>query len=308
MTKKNIYYSLKPIIPRFIQIFFRQKRANNILKKCSDNWPIEKISSNSKKNWPGWPENKKFCFSISHDVENIRGLNKCLKLAKIEKELGFRSCFSFVPERYELPYDIKHDLLTNGFEIAVHGLKHDGKLYRSRKEFDKRAQKINEYIKAWEVTGFYSPAMEHNMDWLHTLNIEYDASTFDIDPFEPQPEGVDTIYPFWVQNEHSESGYVEIPYTLPQDITLFIILKKKNNAIWENKLSWLAENKALAFIKTHPDYMYFGHGRKKVDEYPVDYYINFLKHIKENYRDEYWHALPKEISKYCKKLNINTSK
>jgi hypothetical protein len=35
-------------------------------------------------------------------------------------------------------------------------------------------------------------------DWLHQLNIEYDLSTFDTDPFEPQPEGRHTIFPFWV--------------------------------------------------------------------------------------------------------------
>lgn len=307
MTKKNIYYVLKPIIPRFIQILFRQKRAKNILAKSSENWPIKKISSRRKHHWQGWPDNKEFCFSISHDVEDIRGLGKCLKLAEIEKELGFKSCFSFVPERYTLPDDIKNDLLSKGFEIAVHGLKHDGKLYRSRKEFDKRAHRINHYIQYWGASGFYSPSMQHNMEWLHSLKIEYDGSTFDIDPFEPQPEGVDTIYPFWVADKHSDSGYIEIPYTLPQDITLFIILKEKNISIWKKKLKWLVENQALAFIKTHPDYMYFGQGRKRVDEYPVEYYIDFLKHIKENYKDIYWHALPEEIAKYCKKLNINAS-
>ena len=40
--------------------------------------------------------------------------------------------------------------------------------------------------------------MLHNLVWLRDLDILYDASTFDTDPFEPQPEGMETIFPFWV--------------------------------------------------------------------------------------------------------------
>ena len=59
--------------------------------------------------------------------------------------------------------------------------------------------------------------MFHNLDWLHELKIEYDASTFDTDPFEPQPDGVGTIFPFWVTGRQPDEGYVEMAYTLPQD-------------------------------------------------------------------------------------------
>ena len=305
MNNGNIYYTLKPIIPRCIQILLRRKRAQNILSKCADIWPIDHRITVSDLNWQGWPDHKAFCFAISHDVEDYRGLKKCIKLAEIEKELGFRSCFSFVPERYTIPDDLRSYLLSNGFEIAVHGLKHDGKLYSSKKEFERRAILINHYIKDWGASGFYSPVMQHNLKWLHKLEMKYDASTFDIDPFEPQPEGVRTIYPFWVEKKESNSGYIEIPYTLPQDITLFIILKEKNISIWSKKLQWLKDNKGLVFIKTHPDYMFFGKGNKHIDEYPVEYYTNFLQHIKEKYNNEYWHALPKEVSVFSRKiLNI----
>ena len=43
--------------------------------------------------------------------------------------------------------------------------------------------------------------MYHNLDWIHDLDIYYDASTFDTDPFEPQPDGFKTIYPFTVKND-----------------------------------------------------------------------------------------------------------
>ena len=72
----------------------------------------------------------------------------------------------------------------------------------------------------------------NNNVWLHELKIEYDSSTFDTDPFEPQPEPVTTIFPFVVM-KHPEvlSSYVEIPYTLPQDFTLYVLMKEKTNEI-----------------------------------------------------------------------------
>lgn len=41
--------------------------------------------------------------------------------------------------------------------------------------------------------------MQHKLSWLHELEVEYAKSTFDTDPFEPQPDAARTIFPFWVQ-------------------------------------------------------------------------------------------------------------
>jgi hypothetical protein len=92
-------------------------------------------------------------------------------------------------------------LARAGFEIGVHDLKHDGKLFHSRSGFQKRAVQINRYLKEWGAVGFRSGFMLKELDWLHDLEIEYDASTFDTDPFEPQPQGADTIFPFWISRE-----------------------------------------------------------------------------------------------------------
>jgi hypothetical protein len=118
-----------------------------------------------------------------------------------------------------------HKLKKNKFEVGIHGLFHDGKLFQSRNIFQKRAVHINHFISKWKVLGFRSPAMHHELAWIHGLNILYDASTFDVDPFEPQPDGAGTIFPFIVKNELSGTSYVEIPYTLPQDFSLFILMR-----------------------------------------------------------------------------------
>ena len=89
--------------------------------------------------------------------------------------------------------------LKRGFEVGVHGLEHDGKLYSSKAKFAEKAiadQRIS--AQRWNASGFRSPLMQHDLQWLHALDVEYDSSTFDTDPFEPEPDGVGTIFPFWV--------------------------------------------------------------------------------------------------------------
>ncbi len=140
--------------------------------------------------------------------------------------------------------------------------------------------------------------MHHDLMWIHDLNILYDASTFDVDPFEPQPDGVGTIFPFIVKNELSGKGYVELPYTLPQDFTIFILMRQKNIDIWKRKLDWIAKNGGMALVITHPDYMNIEGSKLSIDEYPVGYYLDFLSYIKDRYENQYWDALPNEIAQF----------
>ena len=93
--------------------------------------------------------------------------------------------------------------------------------------------------------------MFHKLDWLHDLDIQYDASTFDTDPFEPQPEGVATIFPFWKEGAKGR-GYVELPYTLPQDSTLFLLFGELNPDTWLRKLDWVASRGGMALVVVHP--------------------------------------------------------
>jgi hypothetical protein len=140
--------------------------------------------------------------------------------------------------------------------------------------------------------------MHHNLEWIHDLNIEYDSSTFDTDPFEPQPDGVGRIFPFWVGRNGSREGYVELPYTLPQDFTLFVILREKTIDIWKKKIDWVAEHGGMALVNTHPDYMNFDGSRLGREEYPARYYEQMLTYIRDRYKDQYWHVLPRDMARF----------
>jgi hypothetical protein len=219
----------------------------------------------------------------------------------MEMRLGFRSSFNFVPEgEYETPKPLRDFLTERGFEVGVHDLRHDGRLYASKDEFRKRARKINHYLEAWGAVGFRSGFMLHNLDWIRDLNIHYDASTFDIDPFEPQPDGVNTIFPFWV-NRSDGSGYVELPYTLPQDSTLFLIFGESGIDIWRRKLDWVAAHGGLALVNVHPDYMSFN-GVKATSEYVALLYQELLEYVTQRYGKEAWFALPRNVAAYVRSL------
>jgi hypothetical protein len=261
-------------------------------------WPIDESASRPPVAWTGWPQQKKFALVLTHDVESSIGQDKSSRLMELEMKLGFRSSFNFVAEKYRVLPELREHLQRNLFEVGVHGLTHDKKLYQSRQCFQEQAARINEYLAEWDSVGFRSPCMYHNLDWMHDLDIEYDASTFDTDPFEPQPDGVGTIFPFNVSSHNGGKGYVELPYTLPQDFTLFNLLKEQTIDIWKKKLDWLSERGGMALLNTHPDYMNFNGSKGKCDEYSVEFYREFLCYLRDKYEDSYWHVLPKEMARF----------
>jgi glycosyltransferase involved in cell wall biosynthesis len=308
MLRTRIYYRVKPFIPTAIRTAVRRTVAARLRSRVGDVWPIMPGSERPPVNWPGWPEGKKFAFVLTHDVEGTTGLNKCRALMRLEQEFGLRSSFNFIPEGpYRVPATLRDELRKNGFEVGVHDLKHDGSLYRSKREFSQSAARINRYLSDWNASGFRSGFMLHNLDWLHEIDIAYDASTFDTDPFEPQPEGRNTVFPFWMPRpSRSEdpslngrvAGYVELPYTLPQDSTLFLLLRENSPEIWLRKLDWLAKHGGMALVNIHPDYIDFSSGRAERTTYPLTHVRELLKYVCTKYADQFWNPLPNELSNW----------
>ena len=297
MILNRAYYLLKPLIPLGLRTAMRRARAASRRVKYADVWPIDPKEAAAPPNWPGWPDGKKFAFVLTHDVEWAKGLARVEQLMDVEKKYGFRSSFNFIPERdYRLSRELRATMNREGFEIGVHGLYHDGKLYSSKAEFARRSARIREYAREWGAVGFRSPLMQHNLAWLHDLDMEYDLSTFDTDPFEPEPDGMGTMFPFWVPGPHG-NGYVELPYTLPQDHGLFIVLEEPNIDIWKKKLDWIAERGGMALLNVHPDYTCFD-GKPGPDEFPVLHYEELLAYVRDKYGKDCWAALPRDVSRY----------
>lgn len=313
MIRNRLYYRIKPLLPSTIRMGIRRWLALKKRERVLDSWPILPGSEKTPENWSGWPDGKKFAFVLTHDVEGPSGLAKCRELMKLEMELGFRSSFNFIPEGpYSVTRELRDELTQNGFEVGVHDLHHDGKLYRSRQDFARKAARINRHLKEWGAVGFRSGFMLRKLDWLHDLDVAYDGSSFDTDPFEPQPDGVGTIFPFWVlypgnsklkiQNSKLNGGYVELPYTLPQDSTLFLLFRERHPDIWFQKLDWIASKGGMALLNVHPDYVRFNGEPASSRTYPVEYYIRFLKYVRDTYADQFWNALPRDVARHVSQM------
>jgi hypothetical protein len=294
----TLYYRLKPLIPRRLQIVVRGAVARRKRERSAHIWPIDERSAAPPSGWAGWPEGKSFALVLTHDVETAEGQAKCRALAELEMRLGFRSSFNFVAEDYPIDGGLQQFLLENGFEIGVHGLNHKGNLFGSFRRFLGDSPRINHYLRKWGAAGFRAPSMYHNLEWTHLLDVRYDSSTFDTDPFEPQPHGLRSIFPVWIDGHSLSGGYVELPYTLPQDYTLFVLLREPDERVWRQKVQWIAAKGGMALGLTHTDYMAFKGELVDTTNYPVDHYMAFLSFMRKEFGGQYWHALPREVAEF----------
>jgi hypothetical protein len=298
--KLKAYYAIRPVLPRWIQLMLRRSYRQKQEVRTFPAWPIEPTIADTvrevlltaaRSDTNGgvhrispWPQASQFAFVVTHDVEWDAGLRIAPKLAKIEQRHGFVSSFNIVPERYPIDWNIVNELRAMGCEIGVHGLKHDGKLFLSRKVFQKRLVKIHKYAKEWGAVGFRSPATLRNLEWMPELRFEYDSSYFDTDPYEPQPGGCCTIWPFFI------GDLLELPMTMPQDHTVFEILGHTDIKLWREKSDWIAGQGGMVLINVHPDYM--NSSRR------LELYEEFLVHMKQ--KQGMWHALPRDVARWWK--------
>jgi hypothetical protein len=295
------YFRAKPFLPRGFRWLLRRLRAPLLMRRSAGIWPIDPAAGEKPADWIGWPDGKQFALIFTHDVESEWGLAKARQLAELEMSHGFRSSFNFIPEgSYADPLELRKWLETNGFEVGVHDLNHDGHLYESRESFSEKAKSINGYLGKWGAVGFRSGFMLRQLDWLHDLDVLYDASTFDTDPFEPQPDGSHTIFPFHVRPAPGVRGrgYVELSYTLPQDSTLFLLLREKTPVIWKRKLDWIARHGGLALVNIHPDYIDFSDDGSPPSYscYPVALLKEFLDYVRLQHGGAFWNPVPKELA------------
>jgi hypothetical protein len=293
------YYLFKPFISCRVRFCIRRFLVASQLNRFRKIWPIDPGASIHPPWFNGWPEKKKFAFIVTHDIEQGYGLTTGLpKLLAIDKAFSIRSSVGLVPERYRVDAATLDSFHKRGIEIYVHDLYHDGKLFSNYQTFHKRASQINNYLQQWKVDGFRAGAMHHNLDWIGELKIKYDMSTFDTDPFEPMPDGAGTIFPFVAKSSLTNRSYVEIPYTLPQDLTTLLLHPRQSIDIWIEKLNWIAERNGMVSVNVHPDYMAFDAHELSFNKYPAVEYEKLLTYVRDRFGDAFWNPLPSELSDF----------
>jgi peptidoglycan/xylan/chitin deacetylase (PgdA/CDA1 family) len=232
-----------------------------------------------------WPEGRDCCIALTHDVESPSGFARMERMAEMEAHYGFRSAWNLPLDQYPIDWKIVERLRARGFEFGAHGLNHDGRLFRSREDFQELAPRVERLAREHGLRGFRSPSTLRNVEWIPTMDFDYDGSFSDTDPYEPQPGGTCSIFPFFL------GAMVELPYTLAQDHTLTTLLHRCAIDVWRAKADWIASLGGMILTLVHPDYSGAGAGLRE--------YEDLLKHL-SRIRSA-WRALPGEVAAWWRR-------
>jgi peptidoglycan/xylan/chitin deacetylase (PgdA/CDA1 family) len=290
------YYMVKRLIPiairhRINAIAIRARRRRDF-----PHWPCETALLDFWRDWLRvsmnslgiddawhigfWPDGHRCCIVLTHDVESPFGLDRIRRMTDLEEKYGFRSALNFPLAQYPIDWSRFEDLKQRGFEFGAHGLRHDGKLFRSEADFMALAPILEQSAREQGFSGFRSPSTLRRVEWLTRLSFDFDCSFSDTDPYEPQPGGSCSVFPFFL------GGMVELPYTVPQDHTLIHLLGRDPLPIWIAKAHWIAAMGGMILTLTHPDY--------SGDPPHLSAYEELLKRL--NDIADAWKALPSEVA------------
>jgi hypothetical protein len=233
-----------------------------------------------------WPDGALSSAIVTHDVETAAGVDLVPRLMDVDDEFGIKSSFQLVPEeRYVVPNDLLGMIRRRNCEVNVHGLNHDGNMFRDRATFVQQAEKINRYVREFQAEGFRSACMYRNIDWFAELDVSYDMSVPNVAHLEPQRGGCCTVFPYFIGN------ILELPLTTSQDYTLFHILEDYTPDLWKEQMALITARHGLMSFITHPDYI--------LSERTLPVYRNLLTHL-SNLRGEkkVWIARPGDVNRW----------
>jgi hypothetical protein len=294
------YYRTRRLLPRAAQIWLRRQYARVQARTTFPAWPVEtalhdfldlvftlvaSIADEPVPRIAAWPDGKTWALVLTHDVETAAGLRGINVVSDMERELEARSSWNLTARRYDVDLELVRSLAASGFEVGVHGLYHDGRDLASLSMLRQRLSGMRAAAALWNAVGFRSPATQRAWALMPLLEFDYDSSYPDTDPFEPRSGGCCTWLPFF------NKDMVELPMTLPQDHTLFVILRHPDERMWVDKARFLRDQGGMALLDTHPDYL--------IQDKIMQSYRHFLEEF--HHDDTAWKALPAEVSAWWRR-------
>ncbi len=238
-----------------------------------------------------WPEGYSSCAIMTHDVEGEEGKGYCGGVMDLDEAAGFQSAFQVVPEeRYSVPKSFLDSITSRGFEVNVHDLKHDGRLYAEHAEFLRRAERINQFVRDFGAQGFRSGILYRNADWFEAFEFSYDMSLPNVAHLDPQRGGCCTVMPFFI------GKIIELPVTCTQDYTLFQILRDYSLDLWIKQVDRIRKENGLISFIVHPDYII---EQKAQATYRA--LLDYLSSLRKT--GTIWTALPRDVANWWRQRN-----
>ena len=294
------YYFVRPILPVTVRKHLQGVRLRNWDRLPFPHWPVDRTVDNlmeqvllmllraeNLKEIPFiwfWPDCASSCAVVTHDVETASGVEQCRMLMDVNDSFGVKASFQVVPEeRYPVTPAFLESIRERGFEVVVHDLNHDGRLFQDRKRFVERVAKINAYGKKFGAAGFRAGVLYRNQSWFDLLDFQYDMSVPNVAHLDPQRGGCCTVMPYFI------GRVLELPVTMTQDYTLFNILNQYSTDLWERQIELIMEKHGLISVIIHPDYITETRERNLYESLLA--YLSKLKHEKD-----IWITTPGEVN------------
>jgi hypothetical protein len=297
---ERLYYLVRPLMGVAVRKRLQKVRLTGWDRIPFPRWPVDRtvdtlmesvmtlaLKGHSEPSIPFiwfWPDGASACAMLTHDVEGQAGLDFCDELMNIDDAHDIKSSFQLIPEgREQALHRAATRIRQRGFEVNLHDLNHDGRLFADREEFLRRAKRINEYAREFGCEGFRSGVVYRRQDWFDAFEFSYDMSVPSSAHLEPQRGGCCTVMPYFV------GDILELPLTTVQDYTLFHILSDYSTTLWKKQIDIICKHHGLISLITHPDYL--------IGQRERDVYLDLLRYLRDRRkRDELWCALPAEIN------------
>jgi hypothetical protein len=299
---RQLYYLARPMLPVAVRRPLQAHWLRGWQQRPFPQWPVDtsvdrmftrlmrlKLETSPESRIPFiwfWPGGKQCSAVMTHDVETAAGLAFADALMNVNDAHGIKSSFQLIPgARYAVTDAICSEMRRRGFEVNVHDLMHDGRLFDDPEKFAAAAEQINAHGIRFGSKGFRSGALYRNQAWYGALQFSYDMSVPNCAHLDPQRGGCCTVMPYFV------GDLLEIPVTATQDYTLFHVLKTYKQDLWQEQITRIAAQHGLISFIVHPDYL----------DHPeaLAAYETLLSHL-GRLRAEHglWIALPGEIDSW----------
>jgi len=299
---RRVYYYFRPILADSLRRSLQRCALRGWEKLPFPSWPVDTtveqvlerfllLSMRRRKLqrvpfiW-FWPDGAPASAIITHDVETTAGVKFLPCLMDLDDEFGIKTSIQVVPEqRYTVSSELLCGIRKRQCEVNVHGLNHDGNLFRDRNTFLKQAERINRYVREFGAEGFRSACMYRNVNWYESLNISYDMSVPNVAHLEPQRGGCCTVFPYFV------GKVLELPLTTIQDYSLFHILGDYSMSLWKRQIEIIRDRHGLITFIVHPDYV--------LNKRSHSVYKTLLSHLSALRRNQnIWIALPGDVNRW----------
>ena len=260
----RLFYALKPLIPRHVQLALRRAHARRQRGASSPRWPIEACWSSSRTTVPRAPARPAADGSRSWTTGRTatasrrpharrrgpRRHREHPRVREVERAHGFVSSWNFVAEEYPIPDGLFERCARTGCEIGLHGIHHDGKLFRRPGSASRpTCRRSTATSRSGRRSASARRPRTATPTGCRSSACLYDSSFPDTDPFEPQAGRLLLDPPVLHRRpgraaDHARPG----PHAVRDPAAGPI-------GLWTRRATGSSDNHGLINLIVHPDYL-----------------------------------------------------